>query len=141
LCDFSPCFNSGICILAESDHPQCLCPPHTRGLLCESPIVGRVEVPMNWNALQFLFLFAVVFLLVSALLTFCYAGNYGCYLTWSRKSRYSKWQNSGELDLSWDNADEDEDLIGGQHLYRSSNGQPQKRASTTDTSKDCFEMK
>jgi hypothetical protein len=41
------------------------------------------------------------------------------------------------MDLSWD--EEDEDLIGGQHLYRKSSGQ--QKASTTDTSKDCFEMK
>jgi hypothetical protein len=86
---------------------------------------------MTWNAFQFLFLFALVFLLLSALLTFCYAGN-NCYIYWPRRTRYSKW-NNGDVDLDWD--EEDEDLIGGQHLYRKSGGQ--QRVSTTD----CFEMK
>ncbi|KAI6209723.1 Delta-like protein D [Aphelenchoides besseyi] len=139
--DATPCYNGGNCILVDNDRPQCVCPPLYQGLLCENSIVGRVEIPMNWNALQFLFLFAIVFLLASALLTFCYGSHFGCYLNLGpRKQRYSKWNGNGDLDLSWDNMseDEDEDLIGGQHLYRRASTQ---RASATDTSKNCFEMK
>jgi hypothetical protein len=78
-------------------------------------------------------------LVASTLIAFCYAGNYGCYLNWARKPRYTKW-NAELDDLNWDEIDEeDEDLIGGQHLYRKSPAT--QRASTTSTSKDCFEMK
>ncbi|KAI6191986.1 EGF-like domain-containing protein [Aphelenchoides bicaudatus] len=125
--EMNPCLNSGICVMLD-DRYQCLCPPHTKGLLCEIPILSRVDIPMTWNAFQFLFLFALIFLLLSAFLTFCYAGN-NCYIYWPRKTRYSKWNDGNNEDLDWD--EEDEDLIGGQHLYRKGG---QQRAATTDTS-------
>ncbi|KAI6198271.1 EGF-like domain-containing protein [Aphelenchoides fujianensis] len=114
-CDFNPCLNAGICLLVD-ERPQCVCPPTHRGLLCESPVVGRIEIPIEWNALQFLFL-------------------------WPRKPRYSKWNGdaAGELELSWDDEEEGEDLIGGQQLYRPRTSNT--RAAATATSKNCFEMK
>uniref|UniRef100_A0A1I7SMM4 EGF-like domain-containing protein n=2 Tax=Bursaphelenchus xylophilus TaxID=6326 RepID=A0A1I7SMM4_BURXY len=135
-CIFEPCRNGGSCVMFENESPYCICPPNFHGLLCEYSHRASSEVPMNWNVLQLLILFGVMFLLASAFLTLCYNGNYSCYLNWKRRYKYDKW--SIESDFQWYESDEeeDQDLINGGSIYH-----PGHNLSATDTSKNCFELK
>ncbi|CAD5229324.1 unnamed protein product [Bursaphelenchus okinawaensis] len=135
-CTFEPCRNGGSCVMFDYERPFCVCPPNFHGLLCEYSQRGPANISMDWNIMQMLILFGVVFFVCSALLTLCYNGNYSCYLNWKRRYKYDKWSIEPEFQWYESDEEEDENLINRSKVYR-----PGNQLSATDTSKNCFELK